>query len=167
MRTVKLYFILILFSLYSINCNSQEKKNAVVLELLGKSMYYFDISYERSLFEKFYLGAGFGMSGISTLYISSTESFHELNFSIPLYGGLNFGKNKNHLISEFGVTLMGQTNPDGKALITDQFPFISVGYERKWTNYFLRVPVYLGYIGSNEFFPAIMPWIGLSFGRLF
>jgi hypothetical protein len=160
-------FLAIIFSLICLNSFPQCKKNAIVAEFLGKSMYYFDISYERYLCEKLHLGAGFGMSGISTLYISSTESFNELNFSVPVYGTYDFGKRKNHIISEFGLTFIGQTTYDGKALIINQFPFISIGYEWKWTNYLLRLPVYLGYVGSNEFFPAIMPWIGISFGRLF
>ena len=166
MRKGKLITSFLFLSLICLNSFSQYKKNAVVFELLGKSSYYFDISYERNLSERIHIGSGIGLAGINHLYYSGGD-FHEVNFSIPIYGAYSFGQKKHRLISEIGISIRGETVPDGFAHFTDLIPFISAGYEYKGERYFLRVPVYLSYIGRNEFFPSVMPWIGVSFGRLF
>jgi hypothetical protein len=145
---------------------SQYKKNAVVFEVLGKSCYYFDISYERNVTERIHIGSGIGFSGIYHLYYSGGD-FHEVNFSIPIYGAYSFGQKKHHLISEIGTSILGNTTPYSFLSLSDVTPFISVGYEYKGEHYVFRVPVYFAYIGRNEFFPSVMPWIGVSFGRLF
>lgn len=152
--------------LICLNGISQYKKNAVIFEVLGKSIYYFDISYERNITERFHIGTGIGLSGINHLYYSG-GSFTRLNFSIPLYGAYSFGQKKHRLISEIGASIMGNTTPDSFLSFSDVTPFISTGYEYKGEHYVFRVPVYFAYIGKNEFFPSVMPWIGVSFGRLF
>jgi len=166
MRKSKLIPLFLFLSAICLNCLSQYKKNAVVFELLGKSSYYFDISYERNLSERIHLGSGIGLAGIYHLYYSGGE-FHEVNFSIPIYGAYSFGQKKHHLLSEIGMSVWGNTVHDGFVYFTDLIPFISAGYEYKGVHYVFRVPVYFAYIGRNEFFPSVMPWIGVSFGRLF
>ena len=166
MRINKLIPCFLLLSLICLNGFSQYKKNAVVLELLGKSCYYFDISYERYLTERIHIGGGIGLGGIYHLFYNGGD-FHEVNFSIPIYGVYSFGQKKHRLISEMGTSIWGETVPDGFVHLTNLIPFISIGYEYKGEHYVFRVPVYFAYIGRNEFFPSVMPWIGVSFGRLF
>jgi hypothetical protein len=162
-KTIKLIIWTIMFSFVSLNCFSQYKKNALVLDLAGKSFYYFDISYERYLSEKFHLGAGAGLAGISTLYKNSDEKAMEFNIRFPVYGAYAFGKKKHHAISEFGLTIDGLFCSFGSS-ISSLWPFISIGYEFKGDNMIIRIPVYLGYIGKNEWYLSVMPWAGLSIG---
>jgi len=166
MRKRKLIPWFLLLSLICQNGFSQYKKNAVVLELLGKSFYYFDVTYERNFSDKIHIGTGIGLGGIYHLYYNGGD-FHEVNFSIPIYGAYSFGQKKHRLITEMGMSVWGNTEHDSFVYFTDLIPFISAGYEYKGEHYVFRVPVYFAYIGRNEFFPSVMPWIGVSFGRLF
>jgi len=145
---------------------SQYKKNAVVFEVLGKSFYYFDISYERNVTERIHIGSGIGLAEINHLYYIGGD-FHKVNYSIPIYVAYSFGQKKHRLISEIGVSVLGNTTPYSILSFSDVTPFISAGYEYKGEHYVFRVPVYFAYIGRNEFFPSVMPWIGVSLGRLF
>ncbi len=142
---------------------SQYKKNAIVLELAGKSYYYFDLSYERFLSEKFHLGLGAGMGNINSLFIWQYGRILEYNFRFPIYGGYAFGEEKHHIITEFGVTIQDKCYSRGSSDINFQ-PFIAFGYEFKGSNIIIRVPGYLLYIGKSEFSPIIMPWGGVSIG---
>jgi hypothetical protein len=166
MRKRKLTIMFFLLPLICLNSYPQYKKNAVVIELLGKSCYYFDISYERNLTERIHIGGGIGTSGIDHLDFNG-GTFNRLNFSIPLYGAYSFGQKRHRIISEIGMSILGNTTPYNFLSLSDVTPFISVGYEYKGEHYVFRVPVYFAYIGRNEFFPSVMPWIGVSFGRLF
>jgi hypothetical protein len=162
-KTIKLIIWTAMFSMVCLNSYSQYKKNAVVLDLAGKSFYYFDITYERYLSEKFHLGAGAGLAGISTLYKNSDEKAMEFNIRFPIYGAYALGKKKHHIISEFGLTIDALFCSFGSS-ISSLWPFISIGYEFKGDNMIIRIPVYLGYIGKNEWYPSVMPWAGLSIG---
>jgi hypothetical protein len=166
MRKVKLIIWPLLLSVICLDSFSQYKKNAIVLELAGKSFGYFDISYERYFYERFHFGGGIGISKKDHLYYDG-GMFTRYNFTIPLYGAYSFGQKKHHAISEFGTTIRGYTAPNGSVSIDDQFLFISIGYEFKGEKFIFRAPVYLAYIGRNEFFTSVVPWFGLSFGRLF
>jgi Protein of unknown function (DUF3187). len=145
---------------------SQYKKNAFVFEVLGKSCYYFDISYERNVTERIHIGSGIGLAGIHHLYYIGGD-FHKVSYSIPIYVAYSFGQKKHRLISEIGMSILGNTTPYSLLSFSDVTPFISAGYEYKGEHYVFRVPVYFAYVGRNEFFPSVMPWIGVSFGRLF
>jgi hypothetical protein len=162
-KTIRLIIWTAMYLMVCLNSFSQFKKNAVVLDLAGKSFYYFDISYERYLSEKFHLGAGAGLAGISTLYKSPEEKATELNLRFPVYGAYAFGKKRHHVISEFGLTIDGSFCSYGSSILS-LWPFISIGYEFKGDDIIIRVPVYLGYIGKNAWFPPVMPWAGLSIG---
>jgi hypothetical protein len=153
----------IIVSMVSLNSFSQYKKNALVLDLAGKSFYYFDISYERYLSEKFHLGAGAGLAGISILYKNPDESFKEFNIRFPVYGAYAFGKKKHHVISELGLTLECVFSSAGSS-VSSLWPFFSIGYEFKGEKIIIRVPVYLVYIGENEWYPGVVPWAGVSIG---
>jgi hypothetical protein len=162
-ETIKLIIWSAIYLQLCLNSFSQDKKNAVVLDLGGKTAYYYDISYERYLSEKFHLGAGAGLAGISTLYKYPDEKATQFNIRIPLYGAYALGKKKHHAITEFGLTIDGLFCSLGSTVL-NLWPFISIGYEFKGDNIIIRVPFYLGYVGKNEFFPFIMPWAGLSIG---
>jgi len=162
-KSIKLLIWTIFITMVSLNCYSQYKKNVLVLDLAGKSFYYFDISYERYLSEKFHLGAGAGLAGVSTLFVNPDESFKEYNIRFPLYGAYVFGKKKHHAISELGLTF-DCIFSSGRSYVSALFPFISIGYEFKGEKIIVRVPVYLGYIGKNEWYPSVMPWAGVSIG---
>lgn len=162
-KTIKLIVLTAICLVICLNSYSQYKKNVVVLDLAGKSFYYFDISYERYLSEQFHLGAGAGLAGISSLYINQNEIVKEFKIRFPIYGAYAFGKKKHHVLSEYGLTLDGSFS-SYRSLISDLWPFISLGYEFKGDNIIFRVPVYLAYIGENEWFPAIVPWVGFSIG---
>lgn len=163
-----LKFIALVSLLFAVGLNgfSQYKKNIIVLELAGKSYYYFDLCYERFFSEKLHFGLGAGMGEISTLYLSPDEQVYEYNLSFPIYGGYTFGQGKHRLNTELGVSIFGEFFP-GEDPILEPMPFISGGYELRGAKFIFRIPVYLTYVGVNEFFPAVMPWAGLSIGRLF
>jgi len=162
-KTKKLIICTIIYLVGCLNGFSQYKKNALVLELAGKSFYYFDISYERYLSEKFHLGTGVGMANISTLEISPDKRVTQFNIRFPVYGAFTMGKKKHHLISEFGLTFDTYFISFGSS-VSSLWPFLSIGYELKGDNIIIRVPVYLGYIGNHGWFPRVMPWVGLSIG---
>lgn len=162
-RTIKLIIWIAIYSMVCLNSFSQYKKNVVVLDLAGKSFYYFDISYERYLSEKFHLGAGAGLAGISTLYLNPDEMAREFNIRFPVYVAYALGKKKHHAISELGLTIDCIFSSFG-SYVSSLWPFISIGYEYKGDKVIIRVPVYLGYIGENEWYPSVMPWAGLSIG---
>jgi hypothetical protein len=162
-RVNRLMFWTALFSMFCLNSFSQYKKNAVMLDLAGKSFYYFDISYERYLSLQFHLGVGAGLAGISTLYKSQDEKTTEVNLRFPVYGGYSFGKNRHHIITEIGLTIDGSFSSFESSVLSI-WPFISAGYEFKADKIIFRVPVYLGYIGKNEWYPPVMPWVGVSIG---
>lgn len=162
-KTILLLIWTFVFSMLCLNSFPQYKKNAVVVDLAGKSFYYFDVSYERYLSEKFHIGAGAGLAGISTLYRNPDEMANEYNIRFPLYGAYALGKRKHHVISELGLTIDCIFSSFGN-YISALWPFLSIGYEFKGDKIIIRVPVYLGYIGKNEWYPSVMPWTGLSIG---
>jgi len=153
------------FSAVCLNGFSQYKKNAVVLELAGKAFSFYDISYERYLSERLHLGAGVGLEGASKGY-SLTGKHTDFDFRIPIYGGYTFGKKKHHIMTEIGVTFEEHWHT-GIGVYTDLWPFISGGYEFRGSRIFIRIPVYLTYVGPNEWWPAVLPWVGLSIGLPF
>jgi hypothetical protein len=167
MRKAKTFITVFFLGAICINGFSQYKKNAVVIELFGKSFYYFDISYERYFSENFHVGAGLGNPTIDKLYYNS-EMIKRYEFKIPVYLGYSIGLKKHHAMSELGITIFTNTdfhnfnNFDEPVL-----PYISFGYEYQDKGTIFRIPVYLAYIGRNEFFPAVGPWIGLSLGKRF
>lgn len=162
-RTLKIILLTILFSVICSDSFCQFKKNALVLDLAGKTFSYFDISYERYLSEKFHLGAGVGLGDISTLYINPDEMAKEYSIRFPVYGAYRLGKKKHHALTELGMTIDATFSSFGSS-ISSLIPFISIGYEFKGENIIIRVPVYLLYIGKNEWYPGIIPWAGFSVG---
>lgn len=145
---------------------SQEKKNAVTLEVLGKSLFIFDVNYGRYLTEKLQVGVGLGLAGVNKItYVDGTAT--NFDFNIPIYGSYAFSTKRRHLVSEFGAIMGGSTNSKSGTIINGVAPFVSIGYEVKGENYVFRVPVYLFYAGDNDFFSTVIPWVGVSLGRLF
>ncbi len=162
-RIAKLILCTAIFTVLSLNSFSQYKKNAVILDLAGKSLYYFDISYERYLLENFHFGAGAGLAGISELYINPDEKETEFNIRFPIYCGYSFGKKRHHAIAETGITLDCINCFSGSSDIS-VWPFISIGYEYRGSRIIIRVPVYAIYVGPNEWWPPVWPWAGVSIG---
>jgi hypothetical protein len=162
-RTAKFILCTVVLTVICLNSFPQYKKNAVILDLAGKSLYYFDISYERSLVENFHLGAGAGLAGISYMYINEVEEELELNLRFPIYCGYSFGKKRHHAIAETGITLDCINCFSGSSDIS-LWPFISVGYEYRGSRIIIRVPVYAIYVGPNEWWPPVWPWAGVSIG---
>ncbi len=162
-RIVLPFAFLMLISLKSF---SQEKKNAVTLEVLGKSIFFFDVNYARYLTEKFQVGVGIGLADVAKLtYVDETVT--RFDFRIPIYGSYAFSTKRRHLVSEFGITMGGYADSKIGTNLEGVVPFVSIGYEVKGENYVFRVPIYLMYAGENEFFSAVIPWVGVSLGRLF
>ncbi len=157
------FAFLMLFSLKSF---SQEKKNAVTLEVLGKSIFFFDINYGRYLTEKFQVGTGLGMAGVSKIAFTD-GTVTRFDFRVPIYGSYAFSTKRRHLVSEFGIIMGGYTDSKVGTNIDGVVPFISLGYEVKGEHYIFRVPVYLFYAGENELIGRVVPWVGVSLGRLF
>ena len=161
-RIIKFIIWIVVFSAVCLNGFSQNKKNAVVLELAGKAFSYYDVSYERYLLEKFHLGIGVGMEGISKGY-SQSGDHTDFDFRFPIYGAYTFGKKKHHVMTEIGVTFEEHWHT-GIGVYTDLWPFISGGYEYRGSKVIIRVPIYLVYVGPNEWWPSVLPWAGLSIG---
>jgi hypothetical protein len=161
-RIAKSIIGVVVISAVSLEGFSQFKKNAVVLEIAGKAFSYYDISYERYLSAKFHLGVGVGLEGISK-GLSQTGEHTDFDFRFPVYGAYTFGKKKHHVMTEIGMTFEEHWHT-GIGIITDLWPFISGGYEYRGKKIFIRVPVYLTYVGPNEWWPSVLPWAGLSIG---
>jgi hypothetical protein len=162
-RTVKFILCTAVLTVICLNSFPQYKKNAVILDLAGKSLYYFDIAYERYLVESFHLGAGAGLAGISHMYINEEEKELDLNLRFPVYCGYSFGKRRHHAIAETGITLDCINCFSGSSDIS-VWPFISIGYEYRGSKIIIRVPVYAIYVGHNEWWPPVWPWAGVSIG---
>ncbi len=161
-RLFKFSLWIVVSFLFCCNGFSQTKKNAVVLEFAGKSFSYYDISYERYLCEKFRLGIGIGLEGMSKLY-SQSGVHSEFDLRFPVYGALILGKKKHHMITEIGVTFEEDWGI-GIGTYTDLWSFISGGYEYIGSKFIFRLPIYLVYVGPNEWWPSVLPWAGLSIG---
>ena len=164
MKNVRFLILMILFSHLSIAGFTQYKKNAVVAEIAGKSFSFFGLEYERFLTERFRIGTGIGIGSKEQLVYGNGDTFDRYNFSVPVYGVYAWGRKKHHAITEFGFTLRGVTGPVTKASFDEFYPYVSYGYEFKSDIFVFRIPVYLCYVGSSDFFPAVIPWLGLSFG---
>jgi len=162
-RTAKFILCTAVLTVICLNSFPQYKKNAVILDLAGKSLYYFDIAYERYLVENFHFGAGAGLAGISYMYINEVEKELDLNLRFPIYCGYSFGKKRHHAIAETGFTLDCINCFSGNSDIS-LWPFISVGYEYRGSRIIIRVPVYAIYVGPNEWWPPVWPWAGVSIG---
>lgn len=162
-RTAKYILCTTVLTVICLNSFPQYKKNAIILDLAGKSLYYFDISYERYLLENFHLGAGAGLAGISYMYINEEEKELDLNLRFPVYCGYSFGKKRHHAIAETGITLDCIKCFSGSSDIS-VWPFISIGYEYRGRRIIIRVPVYAIYVGPNEWWPPVWPWAGVSIG---
>lgn len=161
-KIVKFIIWVVLFFAVCLSGFSQNKKNAVVLELAGKAFSYYDISYERYLCEKFHLGIGIGLEGVSKGYSQSGEHT-DFDFRFPLYCAYTFGKKKHHVMTEIGVTFEEHWHT-GIGIYTDLWPFISGGYEYRGSKIIIRIPIYLTYVGPNEWWPSVLPWAGLGIG---
>ena len=171
MRKLMVLFWCIALITICFNGLCQYKKNAIVLELLGKSVIPFDLSYERYFSERFLIGGGIGMPtktkfqdispvGNGTL----TPNFY--TFDVPVYCGYSFGQKKHHLNSELGIAFVLSTE-NKHANLLGTLPFISLGYEFKGENYVFSIPVYFALRDAYNDSRQIVPWIGLSLGRLF
>jgi hypothetical protein len=165
MKIFKVGLILILFTILGVNIYSQEKKNVITAELLGKSLTVFDVSYARYLSERFQVGAGIGLENARKVGYD-TETYMTYLFNFPIYGAYAWGTDKNHAISEFGVNIRAGSNFHGETGFSRPLPFISLGYEHKGDNFIFRIPVYAFYMGRDEIIP-LMPWLGISVGRRF
>jgi len=150
------------FSAVCLNGFPQNKKNAVVLEIAGKAFSYYDVSYERYLFEKFHLGIGVGFESASKGFSQSGEHT-DFDFRFPIYAAYAFGKKKHKIMTEIGVTFEEHLHT-GIGIITDLWPFISGGYEYHGEKIIVRFPIYLVYVGPNSWWPSVLPWAGLSLG---
>jgi hypothetical protein len=146
---------------------AQYKKNAVLGEVAGKSFSFFGVEYQRYLTQKFHVGSGIGIGSKDYLVYGDGTAYARYNFSIPLYVAYAYGIKKHHAISELGISIRGVTGSGKHTNINESFPFLSLGYEYKSDRFIFKVPVYLIYVGRNEFFPSVMPWLGISFGVLF
>ena len=162
-RITKFILCIAMLTVICLNSFAQYKKNAVILDLAGKSLYYFDISYERYLVENFHLGAGAGLAGISYMYINEAEKELDLNLRFPIYCGYSIGKKRHYGIAETGITLDCINCFSGSSDVS-VWPFISVGYEYRGSKIIIRVPVYAIYVGPNAWWPSVWPWAGVSIG---
>jgi hypothetical protein len=164
--TGKLILLSAFLSSVLINSYSQEKKNAIILELAGKSDYYFDLCYERSFYGKFHLGIGAGMGNINTLYISPEESGKEYELRFPVYGGYSFLKKKHRIITQLGGSLFYDYPTTGSST-SEFFPFVTAGYEFRGFSLILRAQIYLFFVGSYEEYSDFFPFAGISIGLPF
>ena len=150
-----------------------ENSNSVHLELLGKSSITADISYERSITDRFALGAGFGINNITRVdFVYEDTVYQAVDISMPLnlYGIFTITGNRHRLIAPFGCILFTEFSLHRYStyFTATPAPFIGLGYELKGDRFTFRFPVYLTYLGPDtEILMEFMPWAGLSFGYSF
>ncbi len=181
MRKLKILFWCIALITICLNGFTQYKKNAVVLELAGKSPPV-SVCYQRFFSERFNIGAGIGMS----MEGSSLQKFGDfyrkrINFNAPVYFGYSFGQKKSRLSSASGITFclrwVDQSLLSGKTKkfeLLDSAPFFSLGYEYRGEKYFFNIPVYLLRLKIEEWSEEFVgtrhimaPYIGVRIGRMF
>ncbi|MCB0706611.1 MAG: hypothetical protein KDC34_14955 [Saprospiraceae bacterium] len=159
---------LLLFSILSATAQAQpHNPNVVTLELLGKSLIIFDVSYSRKLTDHIQLGMGLGFQDRSTLTTISGD-YKVTDLNVPIFGTYIFGQKKHHAISELGVRLSFTVSKFKESNYWNRpIPFVSFGYEFEGEHFVFRVPIYLAFVGKSELTSTFMPWAGLSFGYPF
>ncbi len=152
------------------------------IELLGKSVVFLNATYEHNFNRNIGIGIGLSFtmaqSGTITREVNYqtpdqyTEDgkYIDLAGTIPIYLITKQGKGKHRLIQQIGVTTMislfHNRYPSGTEIHneTKVIPFASIGYEYEGERVVFRLPIYIGYIGDEGFFPAVVPWVGVSLG---
>lgn len=160
-------------------CNTSfasENRHAVHLELLGKSVYYGTLTYEFDVKPNFTVGTGWGFMNIySGKYFTHNMRegrYFDLILTNQHYALHRFFyKGRHRLIAQYGLTIQNSLNfvrfNDGGLQFSNHpflVPFAGTGYEFKSEKIYLRFPVYVAWIGVSDWFPALMPWFGLSVG---
>lgn len=182
MKNFGLFFALISLFFHS-NLFCQASLTSV--ELLGKSPYLFNISYETYTDEL--SSAGFGLSFINYKKSNTTltrnyrqENEYQINainkelvLGMPFYAYQRFGSANSAMIAGLGVTVIfsrsvtRSSEGKNKNRSLHLIPFASIGYEHRSNNNFVfRIPAYIAYTGKGGgvMLPKFFPWIGVSYG---
>ena len=171
MKKVTLFIIVTLYSSFA---PAQEKNSSLHLELLGKSIWFGSVTYEREFNPHLSYGFGLGYKSFYTGGYSSSNgegTYYDLYTTTPLYFLYQFFNTKQHLLTMAGVTMQheigfvhyfsGKNKPSYRPYLV---PFIGIAYELEKDRFVFRLPLYLSWIGESDWFPALMPWAGISFG---
>jgi len=156
-------------------------KHSINIELLGKGFWFGNISYEYTIKQKFVLGTGIGFMGYSTGKsnrmhdgISETGDYTYLNLTFPLYAMYKiWADKKHHLLITAGATpiiLSSYHNFPSEETKNYEFhlpPVAGIGYEFNPGTFFYRINIYAQYLGESAWYPTIVPWAGIGFGRNF
>ncbi len=189
-----LVFIMVLL-LFSVALRAQDKKqyiekeiskHSLNIELFGKGFYFGNLSYEYALKRNLVFGSGLGFQAQHTNSYDAPDykNFKELYLTIPLYMVFKTHKNKSrHIVFTLGVTPLMSIKHSGyneykkyfsqvkvntsRVRKVDIFPNFAIGYESNSDTFYFRISIYAQYIGENGWFPSVVPWLGITFGRHF
>lgn len=160
-------------------CNTtfaSENRHTVHLELMGKSVYFGTLTYEFDVRPNFSVGTGWGFmdvySGKYFTHNMREGRYFELILTNQHYALHRFFyRGRHRLITQYGFTIQNrlnfvQFNEGGLQFSNHPFfvPFAGAGYEFRSEKLYVRVPLYVAWIGVSDWFPALMPWFGVSVG---
>lgn len=165
-------FILSLFVSFSVF--GQKHNSSLHLEILGKSLWYGSLSFENEINEHLSYGVGIGYKSYSTGAYSSLRgegNYFDIYTAIPLYMQYQFFQKKDHLLAIAGFTIQNGLYlvkyNSGKFQVGYRpylLPFVGAAYELEFEKIIFRLPVYAVYIGINDWYFPVLPWIGVSVG---
>lgn len=155
-----------------------QKKQAMVLEVGGKTLIFGSLAYERNLRPSFSLGVGVGV-----LNVASGDIIRDLNGSNErgryfesatsqfLYGNYFWGGPNHQGFVTIGLThflLSDRQNYPSERLHhidSDLEGNLGLGYQLDKGKLFFRATAYvLSLRGNSAYIPDYLPWAGLSMG---
>lgn len=179
MQKIRMAFLALFIGTGSLALGQRPYKQALSLELAGKSILFASISYEYYFEDnRFGIGGGLGFTNIERGDIireldGIPETGRYTDFVIPvlIYGIGSFGSGPHRLHTQLGINWQQRAYlnrfPSGNNNFYESglLPYLGVGYEYRGESVFFRALPMVGYIGdSNGFLPRIAPWLGLTVG---
>ena len=185
---IGLFFLLLSVSLKgqgeSKYIEKEVSKHSLNIELFGKGLYFGNLSYEYVLKRNLVFGSGLGFQAqhSNSYNLQNNKSVKELFLTVPLYMIFKTHKNKrHHIVFTLGVTPVISVKHSGystyknfyhnhetsRVRIADTYPAFAIGYESNSYTFYFRISIYAQYIGENYWYPSVIPWLGITFGRHF
>lgn len=177
MESVK--YLILLACFISLNAFAEEpmieefdRPNAISAELLGRG-YSYSIAYDRLVSNQLGLGLGF------SYYVSSGLGITHTDYVFPIYANYYLSTDSQRFFLTGGISLLYESRSSTLSFSsttlsssdTTSFFNFGGGYEsRSESGFLFRATAYLLFGSGVKYFfsgKSLMPWIGLSFGKVF
>ncbi len=157
---------------------TESSKHSMLFELAGRGFIFGSLNYEYALSKSFSLGAGLGVAVIQSGQITRDNNgvpeegrFLDSSTTQMIYGTYFLGKGKHQFLMTAGFTNFLATNRNKYPSETERSKEsfgkwnAGLGYQFMRGKKFFRITGYcLSFVDVSEFFPAYLPWLGISFG---